>query len=122
MATQTREQCLIGALYDPGLRINWKTLWEKSHVQQLSGMLLRHGLIQVVAFLTRKANGSNGENNEDERLVGLLEKTMRTVLTGQTFSLSLDNLAQQDALTLLGWNELAIEAAHWIEQVAAAKQ
>ena len=125
MTIRTREQCLVEALYDPQLPMTpakWNSLWQNSHAQQLSGMLLRHGLLQVVAFLERKANTSKGDSNEEERLLGLLETTMNKVLCVPAFSLSIEYLAKQDALTLLGWSELAIEAAHWIEQVAAAKK
>ena len=93
--------------------------------KQVPGMLLRHGLLQVVAFMRRirKEKPGKGDDSADELYLKLLDGAMREVLgpDASSFSLTSGYLAKQDAMTLLFLNELAFEVAEWIDRVVEAK-
>lgn len=129
MTTKTRAQTIVTSLFDANEGISHdqaKHLDENGLAKQLPGMLLRHGLLQVVAFSGRpkkdKPEKKAAESAETLQLK-LLERGMRAVLgtDGVGFSLKLSYLGNQDATTLLFLTTLAIDVAQWMERVVEAK-
>lgn len=112
----TREQLLVASA-------------ESRYVVSLPGMLLRHGLLQTLAFLKRKAaSGEDKESKEAQGNRALLELLDRGVSaasgvpgTGLLSPDALASLANQELATYLHIQETAVMVATWIKRLHEAR-
>lgn len=128
MSTESRAKGVVNFLMsDAGISPKEAAdLSTNGRVKQLGGMLMRHGLLQVTAFLARPRDKGEARG-VDTRLLKLLERTMQKA-HGQApggqdgIALNLRYLSSANSLPTSYLQTLALECALWIERVVEAKQ
>lgn len=138
----TREHALVRRIDERLGQDDHKDLLAHPRVKSLADMLRRHGLLQVVAFLRAKGQGDGAPEegskvedraakNGDPLLLELLAEALKDELkqasrlpNGEPLTLdarSLAGLGERSAVDYLYLNELAIQAAIWIQRLTAAR-
>lgn len=121
MSLQMREQRIVSALSAPGVLPSTMT---RSRVTALPGMLLRHGLLQVVVFL-------RGKDRCELQIVDWLTAGIKAALLPERPTAeqerSLEAELTPEGLAKLGLGrylllqELAVEVATWLMRLEQAR-
>lgn len=125
---KNRDQAIVAKISTQEKLLN--SAAHSRYIVSLPGMLLRHGLLQTLAFLKRKAASDSNKESEEAKgnadLLTLLDIGVAAAsgVTGPVMLSpdALASLANQDFATYLHYQETSVYTATWIKRLYEAKQ